>query len=140
MNTKFLNKIAMFYPTNRTQANSKPIFHFTYETLPSVSILQFNVALTAINVKKKNYILNLKIINDENDALVDTNTPVDATKLIFDEQKLINHEYGSTLILITPPQFTISSKQHLYEATLQLLDSDGKIYDTNTTWFLTKED
>ncbi|GIC74387.1 hypothetical protein LFLT20_13910 [Limosilactobacillus fermentum] len=138
LNKQFLNKIAMIYPTNKIHAGDKPFFHFTYDTLPSVSIIQFNLALAGINIKKNDYILHLKIQNDEEDTLVDTYTPFDSADLDFSGKKMVDSEYGTTMIQLTPPHFTISSKEHLYTATVTLQDSNGTSYDSSSTWFLTR--
>nr|DAG07243.1 MAG TPA: hypothetical protein [Caudoviricetes sp.] len=139
-NKEFLNKISMLYPINSAQTNENPIFYFEYETLPSVSIIQFNIAMTGIKVSKTDYILNLKITNDDQEDLVNTDTPFNASELSFDKSKMIDKDYGSATIMLTPPNFTITTKQHLYNVVLTLLDGSGVVYDISKTWFLTRKD
>lgn len=136
--TNFINKIATFYPTNRAKDDDKNVFYFDYSSLPSKSVVDFNIVIGALEIDK-NYILHLSIDCNDGSRKIDTDIPIKGSKVSKDNLiESLGISTGS--YTIHPASFNVDSGVCLYTASLTLKDDNENIYDTATTWFLTRLD
>lgn len=138
INANLINKIGAFYPIRLSSNDSKHTFYIDYEQLPSSSAVGFYIVLAGLQLHQT-FTVHLTITNDTGQVLIDTDNTINSDDLP-DENAINEIEISTGTFSITPKRFPVQEGIHAYKASTILKDSNGKVWDNASTWFLTRPD
>ena len=137
MNSKFKNKIVAFYPIHGKDYN-KPVVYFNVIRNHTKSSLVLNVILGGIDESQDTFTLKLKIVRDDERAMFSSSYTVHPSEM---SKKSLVQNTVVGLYTIGPLVFEIDDHStHSYIASLDLVDSQGNVWDSAHTWFLSRPD
>lgn len=132
----FDNQIASFFPVN---SNSEKTFYFKYNNLPMSTQITFDLAITAFNPNIP-YQLHLTINKDnfnQGSRIINMYLQTNPATIKTDQKDDLADGLNSANFSLTTPEFSVLNGMHTYLAKIELLNLDGKILDSNKTWFTT---